>query len=71
MMICLLGGVLGVLLGTAVGMAGTSAMGSMALPPVSAVLIALLFSLAIGLFFGWYPASRAARMRPIEALRYE
>ncbi|QYH20263.1 FtsX-like permease family protein [Corynebacterium aquatimens] len=71
MMICLLGGVIGVLLGTAVGIAGTSAMGMMVFPPLSAVVIALVFSLAIGLFFGWYPANRAARMNPIEALRYE
>ena len=71
MMICLLGGAIGVLLGTAVGLAGTSAMGMMVFPPLSAVVIALVFSLAIGLFFGWYPANRAARMNPIEALRYE
>ena len=71
MMICLLGGVLGVLIGAALGLAGTSLMGTTVLPPVGAVVIALLFSLGIGLFFGWYPANRAARMKPIEALRYE
>lgn len=70
-LVCLVGGVIGIVLGSAIGMIATAAFDSFALPPLGAVLMSLLFSLATGVFFGAYPASKAAKMQPIDALRYE
>jgi len=71
MLVCLIGGLIGVLLGGIIGLIASSTVLSLTWPPVSAVVFSLLFSLAIGVFFGAYPASKAAKMQPIEALRYE
>lgn len=71
MLVCLIGGVIGVVLGGAIGMIATASFDAFVYPPLGAVLAALLFSLATGVFFGAYPASKAAKMQPIDALRYE
>jgi putative ABC transport system permease protein len=67
----LLGGLLGVLLG--VGLAQIVSLTGLlnSLVTLDSVLLAVGFSFAIGLFFGIYPANQAAKMNPIEALRYE
>ena len=71
MIICLIGGAIGVLVGVGGGSAAASWLGYPAKASVGSIVIALLFSMTIGVFFGYYPANKAAKMNPIEALRYE
>jgi len=70
-MICLVGGVIGIVLGAVMGYVGSSLLDAPALPSLGSIALAVGFSLAVGIFFGYYPANKAARMDPIEALRYE
>jgi putative ABC transport system permease protein len=65
------GGMLGILLGGLVAVGLSRGLGFPARLEPLAVLVAVLFSMAIGVFFGFYPARRAARVDPIESLRYE
>ena len=71
MILCLIGGVLGILVGFLLGAIAASILGYSAAVPVAAIIVAVGFSMVIGIFFGYYPANKAARMDPIEALRYE
>jgi putative ABC transport system permease protein len=71
MIICLIGGVFGILLGTGLGGIGGILLKANAAPTLSGVVVAVGFSMAIGVFFGFYPANKAAKLDPIEALRYE
>jgi len=71
----LMGGVIGIVVGWLTSrLIGGIQLGASGVDPVvglDTVLMATLFSMAVGLFFGVYPATRAARLNPIEALRHE
>jgi ABC-type antimicrobial peptide transport system permease subunit len=65
------GGVFGMILGWLISLAVTKFAGISTTISLSSVLLAFGVSAGIGIIFGYYPARRAAKMNPIEALRYE
>ena len=71
MIICLIGGMIGVLVGLGLGALGSGLLGFPAQPSLPIIIIAVVFSMVIGVFFGFYPANKASKLDPIEALRYE
>jgi len=66
-----LGGAIGIILAYLLSAVVRAASSIPMVVPVTAVIASLLISTAVGLFFGIYPARKAARLNPIEALRYE
>jgi putative ABC transport system permease protein len=71
LVLCLLGGALGILTGIAGAMLLAQLAGWSTSVSIQAVLLAVVFSAAVGVFFGLWPARRASILDPIEALRYE
>ncbi len=71
MVICLIGGIIGVVFGVSLGIVISKLIGFSASPSISSIVLALLFSLFIGVVFGYAPANKAAKLNPIDALRYE
>jgi len=71
LMICIVGGLVGIALGVAGAFAVGKAMQIEVAFSASVMLVAFAVSAATGIFFGFWPARRAAGLRPVEALRYE
>ena len=69
--LCMIGGIIGVALGISLGALLSSVVGMAAKPSIASIIIAVGFSMGIGVFFGYYPANKAAKLNPIDALRYE
>lgn len=67
----LTGGLFGILLGVAVSLGIPRMLGWPTLISSMAIIGSVIFSVAVGIFFGYYPARKAASLDPIEALRYE
>ena len=71
MVLCLVGGVIGIVIGWIGSTIIASIAGWTAIVSFSAIALALGFATVVGLFFGIYPANKASKLDPVEALRYE
>lgn len=66
-----MGGIIGIILGLAVNSLIATAMGLTTVISIQIIGLAFGFSLAVGIFFGMYPANKASKLKPVDALRYE
>jgi putative ABC transport system permease protein len=64
------GGLIGLVLGVTLSAVGSGLFGYLTIP-VTGTIVAFSFAVAVGMFFGWYPARRASALDPVDSLRYE
>jgi ABC-type antimicrobial peptide transport system permease subunit len=69
--LCLLGGIIGIMVGTGGAVALARLQGWNTMVSGNSIALAFVFSAAVGIFFGSWPAKRASSLDPIQALRYE
>ncbi len=70
-LLTLLGGLIGIILGVGGATVVSNLLGWPTMISVQSIALAVVFSAAVGIFFGFYPAKKAAGLNPIDALRYE
>jgi len=70
-LLSVMGGIIGILLGLLISYVAANLLNFPLVIMTQAIFVSFLVCSAIGIFFGWYPAKKAANLNPIDAIRYE